>query len=187
MICFKDAKTDTLTNDPLMKTILWNDPSLKYPIPSSIGMEMAGYGKKVDKGWNGFKIISPDSPLLKGTGLKQGEILPCASGEIDGVAIKPYNPDKYPEPDSTLPFRRIEIIAFDRGTRDGKEKETIHTFIAFQATKKSGRVINVGSTDWCSVDSFYGAHQQKFRQITSNMIDLLLSGKDIFSPAKKNN
>ncbi|MGC4020805.1 MAG: hypothetical protein QM734_02100 [Cyclobacteriaceae bacterium] len=47
MICYKDKDSDIET-DPLLKTIVWADSTLKYPIIKSIGADFihGGYGTK---------------------------------------------------------------------------------------------------------------------------------------------
>ena len=44
-----------------------------------------------------------------------------------------------------------------------------------QKTKESGMIINTGSTDWCGELGIEGKDSKKIKQITLNMIDLLLS------------
>jgi hypothetical protein len=174
-----------LIEDPVkskrLKTINWNNPQLEYPILSSIGAEFprAGYGRKEDKGWDGYKIITP-SPLLEGTKLKPGDLLSLASDESDGAPLQGFNSKGYPIVDrGTLGFEKIEIVGFDRVFR---VQEGIATWIVMKRTKSSGIIINVASTDWCSSQGMGNADVQK---ITLNMINKLQRNENVFSPEEE--
>ena len=177
MICYKKIKQDSI-QDNLLKTINWNQPILQYPILSSIGADFSygGYGKKEDNGWNGYKIIQANSPLLEGTGLQQEEILPLITVEYDGIPVVFPSNSSIPQIDTNkIKFYKAELIGFDKGFR---LFETIGTFLAFQKTATSGVVINTGSTDWCN--NFEGKNGENIRKITINAIQKLLTGKTIF-------
>jgi hypothetical protein len=175
-----------LGNDPepntLLRTINWHEASLQYPILYSIGADFphGGYGLKVDKGWNGYKITNPTSPLLEGTSLQKGDILTLPSGEYDGAPITGFDADGYPMLNlDSLQFSKVELVGFDRGSRF--DKETIGTFIVFQRTPSSGIVINTASYDWCSASGMGGVDGLRIQKITRNAIDKLLGGKPVFS------
>jgi len=181
MICYKDALLDP-ESDPLLKTINWDRDELHYSILSSIGADFphGGYGLKDDAGWDGFKINTPGSPLLKGLGLKKGDTLSLPSGEYDGAPVLAFDANGYPVLDSVqLNFKKIELIGFDKGSRAGKE--TIGTFIVFQKSASSGIIMNAASYGWCSSDGMGGASAQSIKTITRNAIDLLLKGESVFS------
>ncbi len=181
LICHRDVQLDPIS-DLLMKTIEWDKPSLEYSILSSIGADFSrgGYGLQVDAGWDGYKIVTPASPLLEGLNLKKGDILSLPSGEYDGAPILNFTSDGYPELDkATLGFYKAELIGFDRGARGGKE--TIGTFIAFKKTRKSGTVVNAASYDWCSERGMNGRDGQAVKRITMNAIDKLLANKTVFA------
>jgi hypothetical protein len=164
---------------PCLKTITWDSPLLGYPIVSSIGVDFqhAGYGQKQDKGWDGFKIVNPQSPLLKGLKLKMGDVIPLSSDEYDGVPITGFAGKNMPVVDNQLlGFEKIEIIGYDTTFR---EKEGLATWIVFQRNKKSGVVINTASTDWCSQR---GMSSAEIKKITLTMIQLLLKKENVFSP-----
>ncbi len=168
--------------NPLLKTINWSERSLQYSIVSSIGADFphGGYGLKTDNGWDGYKIMSPDSPLLEGTGFRKGDIMSLPSGEYDGAPIKGFDNDQFPILDlDSLQFSKIELIGFDKGSRF--DKETIGTFIVFKRTETSGIVVNGASYDWCSLKGMGGQDGDKIQRITRNAIDKLLNGKPIFS------
>lgn len=185
MICYKsnyaNSEKDPI-GDPLLNTIEWDTPSLNYSILSSIGADFprGGYGLETDKGWNGYKIVQPQSPLLEGLNLKKGEIISLPSGEYDGAPIARFTTDGYPEIDlAALPFHKVELIGFDRGSRGGKE--TIGTFIVFQKTPTSGVIVNGASYDWCSYRGMGGSDGTKIKTITLNGITKLLNKQTVFS------
>ncbi len=181
LICHKEAALDPV-GDLLLKTIAWDRLSLKYSILSSIGADFphGGYGLQADNGWDGYKIVTPASPLLEGLNLRKGDILSLPSGEYDGAPILNFTSDGYPELNkAALGFDKIELIGFDRGSRGGKE--TIGTFIVFKKTTTSGIVVNTASYDWCSERGMDGSNGTMVKKITLNAIDRLLTKKNIFS------
>ncbi|NOS91637.1 MAG: hypothetical protein HOP30_06925 [Cyclobacteriaceae bacterium] len=185
MICYKsfdlNSEQDPIT-DPLLNTVEWDRPSLQYSILSSIGADFprGGYGLQSDKGWDGYKIVSPLSPLLEGLNLKKGDIISLPSGEYDGAPIASFTANGYPEIDnSVLNFHRIELVGFDKGARGGKE--TVGTFIVFQKTPLSGIVVNGASYDWCSHRGMGGRDGDKIKKITLNAISKLLNKQKVFS------
>ena len=96
-----------------LKTITWDSPILEYSIISSIGVDFprAGYGQKQDKGWDGYKIVNPQSPLLKGVRIRKGDIISLPTDEYDGTPIKQFAKRHLPEADNKLlGFEKIEIF-----------------------------------------------------------------------------
>lgn len=175
LICYK------LLEDPVksrrLKTTNWTDHELEYPVISSIGADFprAGYGRKVDKGWDGYKIVTA-SPLLEGTTLKIGDILKLPSDENDGAPIAGFDEKGFPLIDyGALGFYKIEIVGYDHVFRiaDG-----VATWIVFKRTKSSGIIINAASTDWCSSE---GMGSEDVKKITLNMIHKLLKKESVFS------
>ncbi|MBI3218053.1 MAG: hypothetical protein HYZ44_00925 [Bacteroidetes bacterium] len=185
MICYKSNNANSEKDpiaDPLLNTIEWDHPSLQFSILSSIGADFphGGYGLQPDQGWDGYKIVSPQSPLLEGLNLSKGDIISLPSGEYDGAPISSFTPDGYPQIDnSKLNFHRIELIGFDKGARGGKE--TIGTFIVFQKSATSGIVVNGASYDWCSHRGMGGKDGDKIKKITLNAISKLLNKQNVFS------
>lgn len=180
LICYK------LVEDPVkskkLKTINWTDPQLDYPITSSLGADFprAGYGRKEDKGWDGFKIITA-SPLLEGTKLKPGDILSLPSDEADGAPLLGFDNKGYPLIDQqSLGFDKTEIVGFDHvfRTQDG-----VATWLVLRKTRSSGIIINAASTDWCSSQ---GMGNQDAQKIILNMINKLLKKENVFSAASEN-
>ncbi len=177
MICYKSKDDDPIVNKKL-KTINWNEPKLNYPITKSIGVEFpnAGYGRKTDKGWDGFKILT-HSPLLEGTALKIGDVLPLPSDETDGVPVLGFTHDGHPMANiKALGFDKMEIVGYDKVFR--LEKEGYATWVVFKRSKTSGIIINTATTDWCSSQ---GISNQDVKTITLNMIRKLMAKQNVFS------
>lgn len=179
MVCYKDL-SDPIP-DPLLKTVNWDDASLQHSILSSIGADFprGGYGLQTDRGWNGFKIANPTSPLLTGLGLKKGDILSLPSGEYDGVPISGFSNDGYPILNNVMVFHKLELVGFDYGSRFGNE--TVGTFIVFKKFSNSGTVINTASYDWCSGSGIGGRDGLRLKKITLNAIDRLINKQTVFS------
>jgi hypothetical protein len=182
LICYKNQLTDP-ESDPLLKTINWTDPSLKYPTALSIGADSqhGGYGNRVDNGWDGYKIVTPNSPLLQGTGLKKGDIVSLLTDEYDGAVINGLDSQGYPLLNyGYYNFFKMELIGFDRGV-SSSGAETIGTFIAFQRSASSGKIVHVGSTNWCSYNGIGGTDGTIVQMITKNAIGKLSRDENIFS------
>lgn len=180
LFCYRSADTDPV-GDPLLETILWTDPSLEYPILSSIGADFSkgGYGLKTDQGWNGYKVATPSSPLFEGLGLKKGDIISLPSLEYDGAPISGYDAEGYPVLNKEeLNFEKIELLAFDKGYR---VTETTATFIVFRKTSTSGIVINTATTDWCSSSGMGGSSGHIIKKITFNALYKLVNDAPVFS------
>lgn len=178
LICYRDAKSDPIKNEKL-KTINWFEPSLGYPITSSIGAEFrnAGYGVKFfDGGWDGYRIIS-DSPLLEGTSVKMNDIIKCPSDETDGTLLAGFQQSVPVVDYSKTNFNRIEIVGYDRVQWAGKNG--VATWIVFKPTTASGIVINTGSTDWCSSRGI--GSNEEIKTITRTMMKKLMNDENVFS------
>jgi hypothetical protein len=181
LYCYRDGDKDP-EKDPALKTIEWNAPSLMYPLLPSIGADFAhgGFGVKEDTGWDGLRIISSESPLLKGTTLKKGDIISLPTTEYDGAPIKAFDKDGFPLVDhDAFPNSIIEIIAFDKGSRDGV---TTSTFTVYRKAATSGTIINAGTTDWCGANGMGGKSGDQIKQITANAIRLLMASESVFTP-----
>jgi hypothetical protein len=179
MICYKILNNDPIT-DQSLKTTLWTTPSLKYTPESSIAMnfDLGGYGDEKNDGWKGYKILKDKSPLLNGTGLKNGDVIKCLSQEYDGTFVKyePGNP--HPVVDNKLNFHKIELVGYDYGFRGVK---TVGTFLVLKKTINSGVIVNTASVDWCSKRGMGGKDGDKIKKITINAIELLLTDGNVFS------
>jgi hypothetical protein len=177
LICYRNIESDK-GSPAKLKTINWNDPLLDYPILRSLGTDFsyAGYGAKVDKGWDGYKIIA-NSPLLVGTGIKVGDILPLRSQEADGAPLRGFQ-DGIPMLDlGGLKFFQAEIVGFDYTSR--ANKDGVMTWLVYRPTKSAGMVVNVASTNWCAENGI--GSNESIQIITRNMIAKLLTRENIFS------
>lgn len=180
LICLRQPELDTV-KDKSTQTIQWNSASLNYPIIKSIGADFSngGYGKEKDLGWDGYKIITDNSPLLEGTGLKNEDIISLPTLEYDGTLVGSFDPKGFPVIDAkSLGFHNAEIIGFDKAFRDGP---TTPTFIVFQKTMSTGIIVNAGSTEWCGSGGMGGSSAEVIKKITLNAINKLLKNESVFS------
>lgn len=180
LICYRTSELDPV-QDTLRKTINWVDPTLRYPVDRSIGAHFGrgGYGTtEQDAGWDGYKIIAPDSPLLRDVSLPDDSILSIPTLEFDGAPLL-WEVGRPTLDLDHLDAYRGELIGYDLGYRDGEQ--TVGTFFVYQRSPDSGVVVNAGSTNWCSTSGIGGADSLAIQQITRNAIDLLLEEDDVFS------
>jgi hypothetical protein len=193
MICYKgiveNKKGEELTEDPLTgtlySTVNWVTPSLNYPIISSIGADYrySGFGYLQSKiGYKGFKIVKASSPILAGSGLKNGDILNMPSTEYDGTAVKSFfGPGSSQIPvldNSVIKFDRVELLGYDFATNTypATNNQGFGTFMVGRKSPTSGTIVNGASMDWC-----YYIVEKEVQTITKNMIDLSLAGASLFS------
>jgi hypothetical protein len=185
MICYKNNNIDPL-NDTIYSTYYWHTPGLRYPVNTSIGADFigGGYPLKVANPMNGFRIVQENSPLLKGTGLKNGDLLNLPTVETDGAPVKKMilpGSVEVPEIDnSKLNFHKIELIAYTFSLNPNNNPG-IGTFVVCKRAPSSGTVVNVASTNWCSSTGIGGTDKAKIETITKNMIDGSLSKSDLFT------
>jgi len=185
MVCYKSNNLDPL-HDTLYSTYYWTTPELNYPVNTSIGADFigGGYPMKVANPLHGFKIVQDASPLLKGTGLKKGDLLHLPTIETDGAPVKKMvlpGSAEIPEIDnSKLNFHKVELIGYTFSINPNN-KPGLGTFMVFQKTPASGTVVNVASTDWCSSNGIGGKDSKKIETITKNMIEGSLNKRNLFS------
>ncbi|WP_187262739.1 N,N-dimethylformamidase beta subunit family domain-containing protein [Pontibacter beigongshangensis] len=179
LICYKE-KPDPIAADSL-KSTFWNNPVLHYPLTPSIGADFsrAGYGRKSCKGFGGYKILKPDSPVFQGLLLKEGDVLQVSTKEYDGAPLKGQEPDLRLDK-AALGFYKAELLGYDRAV---DAQEGFATFILFQKTPASGVVLNTATTDWCGAHGIGGPDSLAIRKITSNVLEAMLSNKNLFTEA----
>src|SRR5207302_1437536 len=117
-------------------------------------------------GWDGYKIVNPNSPLLAGTGLRKGDVIHFSTHEYDGAPTKGFDASGAPILDeAALGFYRTELVGYDFGQFRGKK--TVPTFFAFQKTQTSGIVVNTASTNWCCFNGMgdQGINGSRMRKI----------------------
>ena len=193
LICYKGSLYDSIS-DPLLTTVNWSDTLLHYPILNSIGADcIHGVDNNFSfLGWKGYKIMSPNSPLLMGTNLNYNDILSCPTQESDGTLISGFDSQNNPFIDtSSLGFCKMELIGYDWGQNPVIATDKGYgTFIAFKKSPFSGNVINTASNHWCYKEGdtlhsqqggFVGVDANKIKQITLNMFNLLLAHNNIYS------
>lgn len=176
MICYKDGSDPIKSKNYYLNTTYW------YTIPSKPIMKLigssfryGGFGKdstyKVP-GWDGMKIVSKSSPILNGLINKDkisfltNEGDGCEIFVIDGKYIINNIYDSY----------RIELVALDKVHRLTNKYNCL---IAYQEKKNSGKIINVGTTNWCSMKGI--GESLLIQKITFNIMDILYNNKEIFS------
>ncbi|MGZ3752578.1 MAG: N,N-dimethylformamidase beta subunit family domain-containing protein, partial [Mucilaginibacter sp.] len=192
MICYKsvdgsDKKYNTV--DPMGNTVYssvnWGTAIVNYPIINSMGSDYrwGGYGNTLPNAWNGYKILVANSPLFKGTGLKNGDILSMPTREYDGapvVNLFGQGSSEIPVIDNTvLNFYKVELLGFDFAQNlTRKDKLGFGTFMLAKKSASAGTVVNAATMDWCT-NVHVGSG--KVQTITKNMIDLSLSNSSLFS------
>ena len=193
LVCYKSA-FDPILNQLLM-TLNWNTLTLNYPVIPSIGADYphGGYHSTTVpalKGFGGYSVVAPFSPLLNGTNLSFHDTLACKSNECDGSIVQGINSYGDPVLDTiALGFCKAELIAYDYCLKDHTSPPTkgYETFLAFKKSYATGCIVNVGSSNWCSsLNTIYpggigGKDSTKIKLITSNIFNLLLNNQDIFS------
>jgi hypothetical protein len=184
MICYKSA-SDPIAN-PLLKTINWPDPSLQYPVVPSIGADFnhGGYGIKYpDKGWKGYRILTPSAAIFRGVDIAVGDVLALPTGEYDGAPILnvPVTAGAPQLDYGALGVYKAEIIGYDYCISGPNGSDRVATWVALQRAPTSGVIINGASTDWCSPNGVAGADDARIKQIIRNMIEALVSEQSVFT------
>jgi hypothetical protein len=183
LICYKWQRDPV--SDPLAKTLNWPDAPLQYPVVPSLGVDFlnGGYADDpTDAGWDGFKILLPESPVFRGIPVQRGEVISMRSHEYDGAPLlnTPVT-DGEPRLDmAAMGAYRAEIIGYDYGRSSRGGGDTVGTWIAMQRTTSSGTLINGASTDWCGMAGIGGKHGDRVKQIILNMIAILANRERVF-------
>ncbi len=172
MICYKNLENDPEPNNQL-KTFIWTDSVLQYPVLNSIGLdfEHGGFGLRDDKGWDGYKITNSNHALFKGLNLKNGDVLSIPSDEYDGAILKFSKDSTSVELIDEVGFFNYELLGYDLGSRSSI---TNGAWVIMQKSETSGMIINTGTTDWCSPQGIGGDDADLIQVITKRMIDRLL-------------
>lgn len=173
LICYKNASYDSVPDS--LKTINWTDSILDFPTMQSIGVDFnhGGYGLKNDKGWNGFKITANNPCLFRGTDIKKGDVIHLPTAEYDGTSLSFSNDSTSVKIKQENEAYDVQLIGYDLASR---QNYSVGTWIAFQPSESSGIIINTSSTDWCAEAGMLGEDATIVKQITLNMMNLLLSG-----------
>lgn len=180
-------------DDPENPTQLTFSPRLQFTTESvgyqtyeSIGVDFkhAGNGSAwassvphINMPYDGWKILDASPSYLASEGVQAGDIIHDPAAEFDGVPFTECDPVTGPIIDyDRLGFERIDLIAFENTTFDGVE-ETCASWVDFNKTADSGRVITVGSVEAALLA---GNQWQLKRAIATNMIELLLNEQGDF-------
>jgi hypothetical protein len=182
MICYKNNIVDPL-KDTIYSTDCWTAAELNYPVTSSIAADFAGggLGRTLPGRWEGYKITNANSPLLAGTGLKNGDILPLKTTEYDGIPVVKLfalGSKEIPVIDNTkLNFYKSELLGYDFAENAVRSDELgFGTFVVAKKSETSGTVVNTASMDWC-----YYIIYDKFKTMTKTMIDRSLNNQTLFT------
>ena len=166
--------------------IRFTSPHVGYPVWESLGADFlnGGYAYEFEKlrdriqnPFQGYKLLDTSPTYFDGTGLSEGEILNIPAKEYDGVPFVSIDQETGPVVDhELLGFHRMDVIAFENTWVEGRP--TAGTWIDFQKTPDSGRVINVGEAHWTL---FQGESGPIRKVLTRNMIDVLLIAQADFT------
>jgi SAM-dependent methyltransferase len=169
--------------DPLLRANFWHDPSLKYPIYPRTGCELwYGGAGAVEKGigWDGMRIVAPDSPLLIGSDLNAGDVVDLPdTTEWDGAPVR-YTPDGTIQVDfGHSPPWRHEVVGYNLVKPAVDElpagKPATSLWIVLRRTEQSGTVIHGGCMAWCGERAIgdTALERERNRRIVLNMLRLL--------------
>ncbi|MBS1652178.1 MAG: T9SS type A sorting domain-containing protein [Bacteroidetes bacterium] len=192
LICYKNAALDPETN-PLLKTILWTNPTLSFPVLNSIGVDwfLGAYGMHPYHGNYGYKIVEHNSPLLQGTGLAFHSQLDCQSYEYDAATVLGYDNNGDVKIDTVnAGFCKIELIGWDYGNSTSATPYVpvgFGTFIVAKKSANSGVIVNsafntfTGKTPSYGKGGFGGKDSLKIKIIILNTFNKLLNNQNVFA------
>lgn len=181
--------------DPLLRTTVWHDPSLRYPVYPRTGGELryGGHTRSSDgggAGWQGMRIVCSDSPLLRGSGLATGDIVRLPDASVwDGAPVE-LGRDGVTRVDfGDSPPWRHEVIGYNLVTpaaSRGKptDQPAASLWIALRHMPESGTVVHCGTMGWCGANAAggNGPDSGRIQAIILRMIDVLLDDAWPFSP-----
>ncbi|MDG2383008.1 MAG: hypothetical protein P8N76_15175 [Pirellulaceae bacterium] len=160
---------------------------------SSIGMNYCWGGRgntcgKCDPsvGFRGYKVVDTTAPFFRGLELERGEILRIPyNSECDGFPNLGLDSDDatgFPivDPEYSSDYYFFDLYGFEFAQMSWKPSpgRTLGGWIEFQHTPNSGRVLNVGATDWGNY-GFTGPDGDDFKLLTENMVDYLLAADHV--------
>ena len=181
MICYKWQPDPNA--DPSLRCINWPDPKLGYPVVSSLGADFprGGYADDPrDAGWDGFKILLPDSPVFRGVAVQRGDVIRMRSHEYDGAPLL-NNPVTLGEPRLDLAAMgayRAEIIGYDyvavwaAATRGDLDRDAADGEFGHDHQRRIDRLVRRSGLG--------GADGAKLRTIILNMIAVLRNRERLF-------
>jgi Methyltransferase domain len=140
--------------DPLLRTVEWRDPSLRYPVYPRTGCERWHGGVAADDegiGCRGMRIVCPDSPLLAETGLAKGDLVPLPDAvNWDGAPIESWL-DGLPRVDfGDSPPWRHEVVGYARAkSTEDRSRSATGLWMVLRRKPDAGTVIHGGTMGWC--------------------------------------
>jgi SAM-dependent methyltransferase len=170
--------------DPLLRTTLWSNPSLRYPVYPRVGCERWYGGISADHdgiGWGGMRIATPDSPLLKGSGLAKGDVVALPDAVTwDGAPVK-RGTDGVPQVDfGDAPPWRHEVIGYNLAKVTEVdpllENPATSLWIVLRRTPDAGTVIHGGTMGWCGRAAMQSGspHSDLIRSLILRMLSVLV-------------
>jgi len=177
--------------DPLLRTTLWRDPVLRYPVYPRTGCER-WYGgvspKSEGISRRGIRIVCPDSPLLAGSGLAGGDFLPLPNAiNWDGAPVSGWR-DDVPQIDfGDSPPWRHEVIGYAFAKATGVEADpgrpAMGLWMVLRRAPGAGTVIHGGTMGWCGPMAMHsrGPHSDLTRALVLRMLNVLIDDAWPFS------
>ena len=203
LICHKSNQsrgTPDPIEDPLLQTRNWYVPSLKYPEMSSVGAEYryAKQGRSPYVRFGGYKIVNGASPLVAGTGLKTGDIMPFDAAEFDGTPLLGFDAEGKPILNKAAynPYR-IEVVGYEHTTSSNVSTTLplsrpdimvwsppgpVATWIVLQKAATAGYIINGAANWWTLENTFARPNAAQLKTVMQNSLNVLRQGKSPFSP-----
>lgn len=175
--------------DPLLHTKQWHEPSLQYPVHPRTGGELRYGGYDVgdeEFGRKELRIVSPDSPLVEGCGLAEGDVvrLPDALA-WDGAPVR-CDGGGVPEVDfgDEQPLHH-EVIGYNRGRPPLREfgESATSLWVSLRHRRDSGTVVHGGTFGWCGPHGAggNGPDSERIQAIILRMLAVLLEDDWPFS------
>ncbi len=180
MICYKGS-TDPVEDSSLL-TITWPDAALNYSVMESIGLDFmyGGFGKKVDNGWDGYRLVNTNSQIFKDCYIEENDLISLPADEVDGAPLIFSLDSSSFKLDNPFGYFRYELFGFDFTSNNRKGidiwENTNGAWVGLQRNETSGIIINTGNTNWCKKAGMEGDDADLIKKITLNMIDLLMEG-----------
>ena len=194
------------TRDPISNpqwvTQNWFIPSLNYSEVSSVGTEYryAKLGRSPNVTFGGYKIVDGASPLLSGTGLASGDVMPFDSAEFDGTPLLGFDAGGKPIFNKAVfnPFR-IELVGYEFTNSSYVSKTlpltrpeyqvwspvgAVATWIVLQKKFNSGYIVNGAGNWWTLEDTFVRPNTEQLKTVIRNSMDILRNNRSPFSPVK---
>ena len=165
--------------DPLLKTTVWHDPSLRYPVYPRTGCELRYGGERSTQevGWSGMRIVCPESPLLEGLDLAENDVIRLPDATVwDGAPVVSDNGKLIVDFGESVPWRH-EVVGYNLVRSGGQRSQDIATslWIAMRSSPESGTVVHCGTMGWCGAHAIGGCgpDSEHIRTVVMKMIDIL--------------